>query len=163
MIKNTFLSVALVTVVLFSSCKKNEEKKVEMTNGFFGNRAELFARLKNQTPKNKPNPNGEYGEMIFSKTSHDFGNIKKDDKVTTEFEFTNTGKYDLTIYEAKGSCGCTIPEYPETPIKPGEKGVIKVQFNSAGKSGKQNKSVFMSTNTKKGSETLTITANINEN
>ena len=162
MIKNTFLSLALVSVVLLSSCKKSEQKKDEKANSFFGKRADLFQRFSNSAPKRKPNLNGEYAVMTFAKSSHDFGDIKQGDKVSTEFEFTNTGKYDLTIYEAKGSCGCTIPEYPKTPIKPGEKGVVKVQFNSAGKTGKQNKSVFIDASTERGSETLKITANINE-
>ena len=162
MIKNTFLSMTLVSLVLLTSCKKSEEKKNEKLNDLFGNRRELFGRLQNKTPKSRPDLNGKYAVMTFAKSNHDFGNINQGDKVATEFEFTNTGKYDLTIYEAKGSCGCTIPEYPKTPIKPGEKGVIKVQFNSAGKSGKQNKSVFIDASTEKGSETLKITANINE-
>ena len=162
MIKNTFLSLALASVVLCSSCKKNEEKKDEKEDSILGNREVLFDRFKDQAIKSKSNPKDKVTIMTFSKTSHDFGNINQGDKVATEFEFTNTGKNDLTIYEAKGSCGCTVPEYPKTPIKSGEKGVIKVQFNSAGKSGKQSKSVFISTNTEKGSETLKITANIKE-
>jgi hypothetical protein len=41
----------------------------------------------------------------------------------------------LVIADAKGSCGCTVPEKPEGPIKPGEKGVIKVVFDSTNKKG----------------------------
>jgi hypothetical protein len=162
MIKNTFLSLTLVSLVLFSSCKKNEESNDEKIKAILSSRPELFKNLSKQTKVNKPDPHGKFAEMTFAKIAHDFGNINQGDKVATEFQFTNTGKYDLSIYEAKGSCGCTIPEYPKTPIKPGEKGIIKVQFNSAGKSGKQEKSVFISTNTKKGNEIVKITANINE-
>lgn len=143
------------------SCKKNEEEKREANTLF--NRPGLMRELSqmNEPVKGKPNPDGKFAVMTFSKTTHDFGNIKQGDKVSTEFEFTNTGNFDLTIFEAKGSCGCTIPEYPKKPIKPGEKGVIKVQFNSAGKEGIQDKSVFIAANTKSGSETLKITTNIN--
>ena len=31
------------------------------------------------------------------------------------------------------SGGCTVPTAPKDPIKPGEKGVIKVQYNGKGK------------------------------
>jgi hypothetical protein len=29
------------------------------------------------------------------------------------------------------ACGCTKPEYPETPITKGKKGIIKVTYNAA--------------------------------
>lgn len=154
------LFVSVLSMIVFS-CKKNEEKTREKHD--FPSRSELFKFTPSEAEpvKRKPNPDGKFPVMAFSKTTHDFGNIKQGDQVSTEFEFTNTGDFDLTIFEAKGSCGCTIPEYPKNPIKPGEKGVIKVQFNSAGKEGKQDKSVFIAANTKSGSETLKITANIN--
>jgi len=62
--------------------------------------------------------------MTFDKTSHDFGTITEGDKVTTTFGFTNTGDADLIIVDARGSCGCTVPQYPKnTPIAPGETGI----------------------------------------
>ena len=33
---------------------------------------------------------------------------------------------------AVASCGCTIPSYTKAPIKPGEKGEIKVTYNGTG-------------------------------
>jgi hypothetical protein len=50
----------------------------------------------------------------------------------TEFNFTNTGTQDLFISNAVGSCGCTVPEWPREPIKPGKSGKIKVEFDSQG-------------------------------
>ena len=64
------------------------------------------------------------------------------------FKFTNTGTGDLVIVNAVGSCGCTVPEYPKEPVAPGKSGVMKVTFNSAGKSGMQQKTVTITTNTK---------------
>src|SRR6476469_1721223 len=71
--------------------------------------------------------------MKFEKETHDFGKVKAGDKVTYEFKFTNTGKSPLIIKDAIATCGCTKPEWPKTPIKPGEDGAIKVTFNSTGK------------------------------
>jgi hypothetical protein len=85
--------------------------------------------------------------MKFEKDTHDFGKIKQGDKVTYEFNFTNTGKTPLIIKDAIASCGCTKPEWPSTPIKPGENGVIKVTFNSAGKMGLQDKQITITANT----------------
>lgn len=85
--------------------------------------------------------------MKFEKESHDFGKIKQGDKVNYDFKFTNTGKSPLIISEAHATCGCTIPEWPKTPVKPGESAVIKVTFNSAGKTGLQDKQITVTANT----------------
>ena len=70
----------------------------------------------------------------FSVTSHDFGNIDEDgDPVSCEFEFTNTGDEPLVIVSANASCGCTRPEFPKKPIKPGKTGKIKVTYLPKGR------------------------------
>ncbi|HTD41769.1 MAG TPA: DUF1573 domain-containing protein [Mucilaginibacter sp.] len=86
--------------------------------------------------------------MKFEKETHDFGKIKSGDKVTYDFKFTNTGKSPLIIKDAIASCGCTKPEWPTAPIKPGESGAIKVTFNSVGKMGLQDKQITITANTK---------------
>jgi hypothetical protein len=85
--------------------------------------------------------------MKFEKETHDFGKIVTGDKVTYDFKFTNNGKSPLIIKDAIASCGCTKPEWPTTPIKPGETGVIKVTFNSVGKMGLQDKQITITANT----------------
>lgn len=85
--------------------------------------------------------------MKFEKESHDFGKIKQGDKINYDFKFTNTGKSPLIISEAHATCGCTIPEWPKTPVKPGESALIKVTFNSAGKTGLQDKQITVTANT----------------
>jgi hypothetical protein len=75
--------------------------------------------------------------MKFKEEEFNFGTIKQGEKVVHEFVFENTGKEPLMITEAHGSCGCTVPDYPKEPIMKGEKKVIKVTFDSAGKMGLQ--------------------------
>lgn len=73
-------------------------------------------------------------EIKFDKLTHDFGKFSEDSpKVTTVFAFTNVGNQPLVINQAVASCGCTVPQYTKAPIKPGEKGEIKVTYNGAGK------------------------------
>ncbi|MDA9572165.1 DUF1573 domain-containing protein, partial [Flavobacteriaceae bacterium] len=99
--------------------------------------------------------------MTFEKVSHDFGTITEGEKVTTSFGFTNTGDADLIIVDARGSCGCTVPQYPKnTPIAPGESGSIVVSFDSSNKPGVQQKSVTLSANTATGREMLRIKSNV---
>jgi len=85
--------------------------------------------------------------MKFEFETHDFGKLKQGDKVTYEFKFTNTGKSPLIITSATATCGCTTPEWPKTPVQPGEGGKIRVTFNSTGKTGLQDKLITVSANT----------------
>jgi len=98
--------------------------------------------------------------MTFTEREHDFGNIPQGEKVNYDFHFTNTGATNLIISNAVGSCGCTIPKYTHEPVAPGKNGIINVSFNSAGKSGIQNKTVTITANTKAERETISIKASI---
>lgn len=90
-------------------------------------------------------------DIKFEKTSHNFGTFPESSpKVTCTFKFTNTGDKLLVIHQAIASCGCTVPEYPKQPIKPGESGEIIVTYNGAGKfPGHFRKSITIRTNGKK--------------
>ena len=73
-------------------------------------------------------------EIKFDKTVHDFGTFSEDDSTQKcTFTFTNTGNAPLVINQAVGSCGCTIPSYTKAPIKPGQKGEIKVTYKGRGR------------------------------
>lgn len=102
----------------------------------------------------------ELPTMDFTDTMHSFGNINEGEVVTYDFEFKNNGKKPLIITNASGSCGCTAPDYPHDPIKPGETNIIKVKFNSAGKPNHQHKTVSIHTNSNKGLHTLHIEAEV---
>ena len=99
-------------------------------------------------------------EITFEMDSYNFGDIRQGDTVSHDFKFTNTGSHDLIITGARGSCGCTVPVWPKRPIKPGESGVIKVQFNSKNKKGAQNKTVTVTANTKPSETKIYFTGNV---
>ena len=111
----------------------------------------LLSAACNQTNKSANNtttsPAANAPEMKFEKLTHDFGKIKSGDKVTYDFKFTNTGKSPLIITDALATCGCTKPEWPHTPVKPGDNGAIHVIFNSTGKMGLQDKQITITANT----------------
>lgn len=134
-----FALIGFVTL----SCTNNAAKKVKQENV-------AQAEARQEANDNLP-------IITFDKREHDFGTINEGDVVETVFAFTNTGKSDLTILDARGSCGCTVPEYPKnTPIAPGETGEISVKFDSANKPGNQAKTVTLTTNTERGREILRI-------
>jgi len=85
--------------------------------------------------------------ISFDKKIWDFGTITDGEVVEHTFRFTNTGNNDLIISNASASCGCTIPEWPKEPIAPGEKGEIKVEFNSNGKKDMVTKDITILANT----------------
>jgi uncharacterized protein DUF1573 len=66
----------------------------------------------------------------FKITSYSFGKIKQNVPAVTEFSFVNKGDKPLIIEVATAECGCTTPDYPETPIQKGKTGVIKVTYNA---------------------------------
>lgn len=90
---------------------------------------------------------GPLAGMEFEKTEYDFGTITEGDVVEHVFTFTNTGEAPLIIEDTKVQCGCTVPEVPKAPIKPGETGQIRVKFNSANKRGEMVKPVTIFANT----------------
>jgi uncharacterized cupredoxin-like copper-binding protein len=95
--------------------------------------------------------------MTFDKLSHDFGTINEGEVVETVFTFTNTGSSDLIILNARGSCGCTVPDYPkDQPITPGDSAEVTVKFDSNNKPNANNRSVTFTTNTEKGREVVQI-------
>jgi hypothetical protein len=101
-------------------------------------------------------PNGSEPVMTFETETHDFGKITEGEHVRYAFKFKNTGKSELIISDAQGSCGCTKPEYPNKPVAPGEDAVIWVGFNSEGKHGVQEKTVTIVANTNPRTKTITI-------
>ena len=142
------LILLLVFLVLFSCNSSSDEKTIttDLVN------SPLTA---NSNAEKVLIPNIEMLE-----TSYNFGEIQQGESVTHDFILKNTGDADLIISAAKGSCGCTVPEWPKTPIAKGEEAVIKVTFNSAGKSGKQNKTVTLVTNAIPNTKVLTINGNV---
>lgn len=86
--------------------------------------------------------------MKFSEETHDFGSLKEGPVASFDFEFTNTGKEPLIIQSCSASCGCTTPDWTRTPILPGKKGKITVKYNTQGRPGSFNKTVYIASNAK---------------
>jgi len=93
---------------------------------------------------------------------HDFGEIAEGQVVEYSFRFTNTGSKPLVVSNVSASCGCTVPEKPEEPVKPGESGFIKVKFDSNRRPGETSKSITVIANTEPAFPTLTIKGIVKE-
>jgi len=141
------VALSLLMCVSLISCKENIASKINKEN------LEVAKVRDYKFSEGAP-------EITFEKTEHDFGVINEGDIVETVFSFINTGKSELIITKAIGSCGCTIPEWPRQPIAVGESAEIKVKFNTRGKPNKQSKSITLTTNTAKGKEVVVIKAQV---
>ncbi len=135
------LIILLIVSALFAACN-NDEITTDIVN----------------------NPNSASGEqdtinmpkIKFTEEVYEFGSISQGEKVKHTFNFTNVGKKDLVISSARASCGCTIPDWPRKPIKPGEKGEINVVFNSEGKKGNIHKRITVVANTQPSTNIVAI-------
>lgn len=142
--------IAVTSLVLvFTACNEPKKNSDELNTDLVKNGSSANAVNKEDLPL-----------IEFEEETHNFGKIREGEKVSYSFKFKNTGKSDLIITDAKGSCGCTVPNYPTKPIKPGEDGIVDVTFDSAGKSGKQNKTVTLLTNSEPSTKILTIIGEI---
>jgi hypothetical protein len=149
---NKIVFIGIASIFALASCNAGNEEQV--TSEAIENPISADSREKVDT-KSLP-------EITFDKDFHDFGKISEGEKVTYSFRFKNTGKGDLIVQTASGSCGCTVPEIPEKPLSPGETGFIKVQFNSEGRTGIQEKQVTVITNTIPNTNIIRIKAEVNE-
>lgn len=86
-------------------------------------------------------------DLRFEKDTFNFGEVLEGEKVVHAFRFKNVGNNDLIISNAVGSCGCTVPTWPKEPIKPGQTGVIHVEFDSEKRAGKADKTITVYANT----------------
>lgn len=81
-------------------------------------------------------------------TKCDYGNIEFNGEPLRVVKFKNTGSEPLIIKNARGSCGCTVPNWPKEPILPGESGQIEIRY-ATNRVGGINKKVTVTTNEEK--------------
>ncbi|TAG06464.1 MAG: DUF1573 domain-containing protein [Cytophagia bacterium] len=96
--------------------------------------------------------------------THDFGTIKEEGgKVSYEFEFSNIGKSPLIIKNVVAACGCTVPTWTKTPIEPGEKGKISVEYDPFNRPGQFTKTLTVFSNSFQDGTILTLQGKVTPN
>lgn len=144
--KKIILSLTAVAALTIA-CKKTENAS---------------SKINEENVENVNHVNENENAIIgFDSMEYDFGELKKGEKASHEFVITNTGTTDLVIIDAKASCGCTVPEKPTAPIKPGESANMKVVF-SANSVGKANKTITVTSNANETRSILGIKATVVE-
>lgn len=99
-------------------------------------------------------PEGPLPTIDFQRMDHDFGTIREGQKVEWKYTFKNSGQAPLIVQTVQPSCGCTAPDWSKEPIPVGGTGFVRVEFDSNGKTGVQNKTVTVTSNTWPKQQTL---------
>jgi hypothetical protein len=134
--KTLVIALALMLALGIFSCRKKGEKYPDM---------KLDTAVFKDTTQ----------IAFIDSVKFNFDTINQGDKVEHNFRIKNVGDKNFIIANAFGSCGCTVPEYPKDPVKPGETATIHVTFNSTGKpAGNIEKNVTIVCNTVKRNEML---------
>lgn len=97
---------------------------------------------------------GQEAEFSIKGSTHKFPNAKEGVVLEHEFNFTNTGKSPLIFNGYSVQCTCTKVIVPKEPILPGQKGVIKITFDTEGRTFYQDRMISINANTKKKVEKL---------
>lgn len=92
-------------------------------------------------------------------TAINAGEVVLGEKVKTAIQVKNTGNYPLILAEVKGSCSCTVSDYPKDPIAPGKTVEIKTEIATS-TLGKLTKDVRITANTEPSLTSVIITANV---
>lgn len=116
-------------------------------------------KVRDRTSENDQDGNtqsGKYPVIQFSQDEYDLGNVKKPNMKSGQIAFTNTGNAPLVIEVASG-CDCTTLDWPRSPIAPGAKGTIQVQYDSSKRDkGLQEVTVDILSNTKEAVTSTTF-------
>lgn len=107
-----------------------------------------------------PPVNEKAGKFKFNEETHDFGTVPEGPLAECDFEFKNVGKEPITITDAHGSCGCTVPTWPHEPILPKHSAKIHVAYTTNGRQGMINKDVIINSNAQQSPMRLHITGNV---
>ncbi len=96
----------------------------------------VWAQKKEKKAEAQTAPAAAVKLIDISKSEHDFGKIKEEDRTaTTRFTFKNVSKDPVRILDVKASCGCTSPNWSKEPIAPGKEGFIEAQYSAWGRPG----------------------------
>lgn len=67
-------------------------------------------------------------KLMLDREAHDFGKMEAGQQPVAKFTVKNTGKSDLVINSITSNCYCVTLKSEPKPIKPGQSGVLELQY-----------------------------------
>ena len=86
-----------------------------------------------------------FGQLTWETTERTFNSKPEDKEVIAKYKFTNTGAETVKIQNVRTSCGCTTAALNKSDYAPGESGEIEAKFTFSGRTGRQEKSIIVTT------------------
>ena len=145
--KSIFSFASLLLLLTFVSCKNETGTTTDTPSAEAKVEGSVSDNEATGNPNTEITATGPTTTMTLDKTDYKFETVKEGEIVETTVKVTNTGKEPLVIVSCKGSCGCTTPKCPTTPIAPGQSADVPIKFDTHGKPGSQSKDVTITANT----------------
>lgn len=100
---------------------------------------------------------GADAQVVWLETEYNFGTWPETEGPRTgRVRLVNRGSEPTIINYVKPTCGCTVAEYNDEEIAPGDTAVIKFSYNPTGRPGRFNKSIKVSTGINNKLDVITI-------
>jgi hypothetical protein len=103
----------------------------------------------------------QQAELKFKDKVHRFGKVNEGVQLSYAYRFTNTGDTPLIFLKYDVACVCTVVDFPEAPVLPGENGLVLVQFDTSGKIAYQDREITIYSNAIKSPHKIRFTVNVN--
>ncbi len=75
-------------------------------------------------------PAGAQARFTSNTETQNLGQIKWKHPITAEYVITNTGNAPLVLTDVETDCACSVAQWTQEPIAPGEKGTVSVTFDA---------------------------------
>jgi hypothetical protein len=145
--------------LLLSCTKQNSEQSIDIKT--LKNGQDLAEIISSPLDDNDELDTTQVAKMVFEEMVYFFGEVEEGEIVEKTFYFVNEGVKPLSIKDARTTCGCTVPSYPESLINPGDKDSIYVRFDTKNKEGYQNKTVTIIANTYPNKTIVSLKGKVN--
>lgn len=101
------------------------------------------------------------GPILYMDTyTVEFGEIEQGSDPFRKVLLKNVGNAPLIIKNATGSCGCTVPTWPQNPIMPGGSDTLTVRYDTQ-RPGTISKVVSLYTNQSEAPVTVKVQGKVN--
>lgn len=101
--------------------------------------------------------------ISVNKLSHNFGKVEKNQKVSTSFKVTNSGKSDLKINNVTSGCNCTSYTIDKEVIKPNESATMTISYTPRGNNEVMDIASVLTNDITKKSVKIELNATVVEN
>ncbi|SFF09696.1 DUF1573 domain-containing protein [Thermoflexibacter ruber] len=146
------LFLSIVSVLLYFSCnlrKSNTEKETSqvdskhyLNNSLSNNKLDIQIQANEKNIRMYP--------ILYLPQKDTIIQVKKESTVSIKIPFKNNGNNDLILNNVTSNCGCTIADFPQTPIRVGVESYIEVHYSSHGKNiREENQPIIIESNSEK--------------